>query len=295
VQNRTIGNRQVSAIGLGGMPMSIEGRPEREQSIATIHAALDAGITLIDTADAYCLDEDDKHHNEALVRRALASFPGDTSQVVVATKGGLVRPGGRWERYGDPAHLRRTIRESHQALGGDRPIGLWQLHAPDPAWTLAEMLEPVREAQERGLVQYVGLSNVTLAELREAQRHVEIVSVQNQYNPWEREADRSGLLAACEQEGLVFLPWGPLGGSRRVTRLREIAALRELADEHEVSVQRVVLAWLLSRSPAMLPIPGASRIESVEDSVAADRVALRADEIARIDRETLPTTARPAS
>lgn len=278
----------VGALGLGAMPLSLAGRPSEPQATAVIHRALALGVTFIDTADAYCLDEADKHHNEALIRRALASYPGDTSGVVVATKGGLVRPGGRWERYGDPAHLRSAIRRSFEALGGERPIALWQLHAPDPVWTLAEMLEPAREAQQAGLIQYVGLSNVTLEQLREARRHVDVVSVQNQYNPWERDADTSGLLTYCEQEDIVFLPWGPLGGSRRVTRLREIPALREIADEHGISVQRLVLAWLLRRSPAILPIPGASRVESIEDSAAATRVDLQPDEIARIDREASP-------
>ncbi len=142
---------EVSALGFGAMNLSLASRPPEEQSIAVIHRALDLGVTLIDTADAYCRDETDTHHNERLIRKAFASYGGDAASVVVATKGGCVRPGGRWETDGDPGHLRRTIRDSHAALGG-QPIALWQHHAPDPRVPVEESLAAVREAVDEGLV-----------------------------------------------------------------------------------------------------------------------------------------------
>jgi pyridoxine 4-dehydrogenase len=264
------------------MPLSLDARPPEEQAIAVIHRALDLGVTLIDTADAYCIDERDKHHNERLIAKALSAYKTDTSGVVVATKGGLMRPNGDWISNGDPKHIQRTIQESYQALGKLRPIPLWQLHAPDPRFDLSETLQPVREAVDEGLIRFVGLSNVSVAEIERAREVVEIVSVQNQYHPWRRSAEKDGVLAYCEREGLSFLPWSPLGGSDRVRRLNDIPVLRSLSLERGVSPQRIVLAWMLARSPAILPIPGASKMPNLEDSVAAAELVLSPEEVGRI-------------
>lgn len=276
----------VSAIGLGAMPLSLDGRPSEEKAIALIHRALKLGITLIDTADAYCLDERDKHHNERLIAKALATYEGLTEPkgVMVATKGGLMRPNGDWVSNGDPKHIRSTIQESYHALGGRRPIPLWQLHAPDSRFELRETLRPAREAVDEGLIRFVGLSNVSVDEIEEAREIVEIVSVQNRYNPWDRSPERDGVLAYCEKEGLTFLPWSPLGGSDRVERLKDIPVLRALAYEKGLSPQRLVLAWMMARSPAILPIPGASKIPNLEDSAAAETLTLSRDEVEKIDR-----------
>jgi aryl-alcohol dehydrogenase-like predicted oxidoreductase len=276
----------VSAIALGGMPMSIANRPSEAQAIAVIHRALDLGITFIDTADSYCLDESDKHHNEKLIHKALSIYPGDVSQVVVATKGGLMRPNGSWTRNGNPAHLRQTIRESFAALGGEKPIDVWQYHAPDPQYTIAESLAPVKEAVEAGLIRFVGVSNFSVEQIKQAQDVVEIVSVQNQYSPWERQPEIDGVLRYCEQEGLTFLPWSPFGGRRRHQNLADISAIAQLAKTKGVSVYNIVLAWLRSKSPAILPIPGASKVASVEDSARAVNVTLSESEVQTIDRET---------
>jgi aryl-alcohol dehydrogenase-like predicted oxidoreductase len=276
----------VSAIGLGGMPMSISNRPPESESIQVIHRALDLGITFIDTADSYCLDESDKHHNERLISQALSSYKGDVSHVVVATKGGLMRPHGNWVRNGNPKHLRQTIRESFQALGGSKPIDLWQYHAPDPKYTIAESLAPVKEAVETGLIRFVGVSNFSVEQIKQAQDVVEIISVQNQYSPWERQPELDSVLKYCEQEGLTFLPWSPFGGSRRHENLQDIPAIAHLAQEKGVSVYCIVLAWLRSKSPAILPIPGASKISSIEDSVNAINVQLSEAEIQKIDQAT---------
>lgn len=274
---------QISAIGLGGMPLSLKGRPSESEAIAVIHKALDLGVTLIDTADSYCQDESDKHHNERLIAKALEKYPQDTSSVRVATKGGLMRPQGSWTRNGNPEHLRETIRQSHEALGGSKPIDLWQYHSPDSNCTIEEALTPAKEAVERGLIRYVGVSNFSVEQIERARQVVDIVSVQNQYNPWHREPEFDGVLDYCEKEGLIFFPWSPLGGSSRVSRLEDIKVLVELAKNKQVSVYQIVLAWLRAKSPCIVPIPGASRISSIEDSVKALDVELSSEDVERIE------------
>ncbi len=276
----------VSAIGLGGMPMSLSDRPPESQSVNVIHRALDLGITIIDTADSYCKDEPDKHHNERLIHKALQSYTGDVSNVVVATKGGLMRPNGNWTSNGNPQHLRETIRISFETLGGDKPIDIWQYHAPDPDYTIEESLAPAKEAVEAGMIRFVGVSNFSVAQIKQARDVVDIVSVQNQYNPWYRQPETDGVLEYCENEGLTFLPWSPLGGSRRHASLQDFPVIAQLAKEKGVSVYCIVLAWLRSKSPCILPIPGASKTNSIEDSVRAVDVKLSDDEVQRIDRET---------
>ncbi|WP_414753434.1 aldo/keto reductase [Anabaena sp. CCY 9910] len=272
----------VSAIGLGGMPMSIYNRPPESDSIQVIHRALDLGVTFIDTADSYCKDESDKHHNERLIHKALSSYPGDTSQVVVATKGGLMRPNESWTRNGNPEHLRQTIRVSFEALGGEKPIDVWQYHFPDPEYTIAESLAPVKEAVEAGLIRFVGVSNFSVEQIKQARDVVDIVSVQNQYSPWERQPEKDGVLQYCEQEKLTFLPWSPFGGRRRHQDLQDISAIAQLAKAKGVSVYSIVLAWLRAKSPTILPIPGASKISSIEDSVSAVNVKLTNEEVQKI-------------
>jgi aryl-alcohol dehydrogenase-like predicted oxidoreductase len=277
---------EVSVIGIGGMPMSLSGRPDEATSVAAIHRALELGVTFIDTADAYCIDEGDKHHNETLIARALASFPGDTSKVVVATKGGLMRHEGRWPRNGDPAHLRKTIRESHAALGGERPLDLWQLHAPDPDFAIEESLAAAREAVADGLVRYVGVSNFDVSQIEQARAVIDIVSVQNQHNPWHRKPEEDGVLAYCEREGLTFLPWSPFGGRQRAAKLGDSApVLLELAEELEATPHQVMLAWLRALSPCILPIPGISKAASAEGCAAAAALTLNDAQRGRLDAQ----------
>jgi aryl-alcohol dehydrogenase-like predicted oxidoreductase len=276
----------LSAIGLGGMPMSISNRPPESQSIEVIHRALDLGITFIDTADSYCKDESEKHHNERLIHKALSSYKGDISQVIVATKGGLMRPDGNWITNGNPEHLRQTIRASFEALGGTKPIDIWQYHAPDTNYTIEESLAPVKEAVEAGLIRFVGVSNFSVEQIKRARDVVDIVSVQNQYSPWQRQPENDSVLKYCEQQGLTFLPWSPFGGRRRHQNLQDIPAIAQLAKEKGVSVYNIVLAWLRSKSPAILPIPGASKVSSIEDSVQAINVKLSDEEVQKIDRAT---------
>lgn len=287
METKQLGNTalSISAIGLGGMPMSLSNRPTESQAIAVIHRALALGVTLIDTADSYCKDESDKHHNERLIAKALQQYQGDTSQVIVATKGGLMRPDGNWVRNGNPNHLRETIRTSFEALGGTKPIDVWQYHAPDPNYTIKAALTPAQEAVNEGLIRFIGVSNFSVEQIKEARDLVEVVSVQNQYNPWYRQPEHDGVLKYCETENLTFFPWSPLGGSRRVSSLQDIAVIAQLAQEKGVSVYQIVLAWLRAKSPCIVPIPGASKVSSIEDSVAAAQVKLSEAEVSRLDKE----------
>nr|WP_255527293.1 aldo/keto reductase [Trichocoleus sp. FACHB-46] len=271
---------------MGGMPMSLSDRPTETQAIATIHRALDLGVTLIDTADSYCKDESDKHHNERLIHKALQQYDGEKSHVKVATKGGLMRPNGSWTRNGNPEHLRETIRVSFEALGGEQPIDLWQYHAPDPNYTIEASLTPVKEAVEQGLIRFVGVSNFSVEQIKQARQVVDVVSVQNQYNPWYRQPETDGVLEYCEQEQLTFIPWSPLGGSRRFGKLQDIPAIAQLAQSYNSSVYCIVLAWLRAKSPCVVPIPGASKPSSIENSVQAIEVQLSAADITAIDRAT---------
>ena len=288
METKQLGNTgvSISAIGLGGMPMSLSDRPPESEAIKVIHRALDLGVTLIDTADSYCKDESDKHHNERLIAQALQQYKGDISQITVATKGGLMRPNGSWTRNGNPEHLRQTIRISFETLGGEKPIDIWQYHAPDPEYSIEESLAPAKEAIAQGMIRFIGVSNFSLEQIKRARDVVEIVSVQNQYNPWYRQPESDGVLEYCEQEKLTFFPWSPLGGSRRVSKLEEIDAIAQLAKEKGVSVYQIVLAWLRAKSDAIVPIPGASKVSSIEDSLKAVQVQLSEIEVQHIDRAT---------
>src|SRR5690242_21778792 len=231
MQQRSLGDTQVSAIGLGGMPMSIEGRPDEERSIRTIHAALDAGVTLIDTADAYHRDAGEVGHNESLIAEALKSWGGDTSSVVVATKGGHLRPGdGSWTRNGDPAYLKQAARDSARRLGVDA-IGLYQFHRPDPKVPYAESVGALVELLDEGVIARAGISNASVAQIDEANEVLggRLASVQNQFSP--AFLDSRAELEHCAAIGIAFLPWSPLGGIRRAADLgATFGAFAEVAE-----------------------------------------------------------------
>ncbi|MGW2093943.1 aldo/keto reductase [Promicromonospora sukumoe] len=285
MQLRTIGGRPVSAIGLGGMPMSIEGRPDRERSIATIHAALDAGVTLIDTADAYHQFADEVGHNEELIAEALRSYGADTSGVLVATKGGSRRPGdGSWTQDGRPEYLKEAAKASAKRLGVDA-VGLYQFHRPDPKVPFGDSVGAIRDLLDEGVIELAGISNANPDQIREANDILggRLVSVQNQFSP----RFRSSLpeLELCAELGIAFLPWSPLGGislARSGELGAEFSAFQEIADAHGVSPFRVTLAWELALAPVVVPIPGASRPESITDSAQATELTLTADEVARL-------------
>jgi aryl-alcohol dehydrogenase-like predicted oxidoreductase len=279
---RRLGGVQVSAIGLGEMQLSLAGRPGEDRAVRTIHAALDAGVTLIDTADAYCIDESEVGHGERLVAKALAAWPGDRDRVLVATKGGHTRPGGAWDLDGRPEYLRRACEASLRALGVEA-IGLYQFHRPDPKVPFLESVGALAELKAAGKVRLVGLSNVSVDQISQAREVVEVASVQNEFSPRFRRSE--GELAWCAANRIAFLPWGPLGGSDRSRDLGgRHRAFAEVADAHGVSPQQVALAWELAKAPVVIPIPGASRPETILDSLAAATLRLSGDELARLDR-----------
>lgn len=284
MHERRIGDVKVSAIGLGGMPMSIEGRPDRARSIAAIHAALDAGVTLIDTADAYHLLAGEVGHNEKLIAEALASYHGDTSGALVATKGGHLRPGdGTWTLNGSHAYLQQACEASLRRLGVEA-IGLYQFHRPDPEVPYADSVGAIRDLLDAGKIRMAGISNADPAQIRLAQEILggRLVSVQNQFSPGFRSSEPE--LELCTELGIAFLPWSPLGGIGRAAGLGErYTAFQQVAAAHQVSPQQVCLAWELAKSPVVIPIPGASRPESIRDSAQAVDLVLSADELRRLD------------
>ncbi len=286
MQVRRIGDLQVGAVGLGAMPMSIEGRPDEARGIATIHAALDAGVTLIDTADAYHLHAGEVGHNETLIAKALATYGGDASGVLVATKGGHLRPGdGSWTLDGSPAHLREACEASLKRLGVEA-IGLYQFHRPDPRVPYAESVGTIRDLLDEGKIVRAGVSNASPEQIREAQEILggRLVSVQNQFSPRYRSSRPE--LDLCDKLGIAFLPWAPLGGISSAADLgSRHAAFAEVAAAHGVSPQRVCLAWMLGLSPVVIPIPGASRPETIRDSVAAVDLVLSDADRARLDTD----------
>jgi aryl-alcohol dehydrogenase-like predicted oxidoreductase len=280
---RRIGDVDVFPIGLGEMPLSVEGRPDEADAIRVVHAALDAGVTLIDTADAYCLGEEDFGHGEALVARALRAWGGDPDDVLVATKGGHTRTGTAWTLDGRPEYLRSACDASLRRLGVEA-IGLWQFHRPDPDVPLEESVGVLVELLDAGKVRLAGVSNFSCDEIRMAHEALggRLAAVQNEFSPRFRTSEDE--LRLCAELGIAFLPWSPLGGMSNAAGLgEEHAAFAEVAREHGVSPQQVCLAWELAKAEVVVPIPGSSRAATILDSVAAASLELSDDELARLD------------
>jgi aryl-alcohol dehydrogenase-like predicted oxidoreductase len=270
---RSIAGVEVHPIGLGEMPMSLRGRPDEDQSIRTMHAALDAGANLIDTADAYAYDDRDIGHGERLFAKALKGRSREG--LIVATKGGLLRDQrGGWPPDGRPEHLRAACEASLRALETDR-IDLYQFHRPDPRVPYAESIGTFKELQDEGKIRWVGISNATVVQLEEALGIVDVVSVQNQLSLGYTGPIAKGELQACTERGIAFLAWSPLGGiSSAAEAAGGVDPVRDAAQAHGVSPQQVALAWLLSLGPTMIPIPGSSRPETITDSLRAAELEL---------------------
>ena len=273
----------VSAMGFGAMPLSSAGRPSEDQAIRTIHAALDAGVTLLDTANVYCLDDSDLGHNERLIAKALAAWSGSRDGVIVATKGGMTRPAGRWERNGGhPDRLRRACEGSLKALGVER-IDLYQYHAPDPNVPFADSVGALAELRTQGKIRWVGLSNVSVAQIEEARGMVPITTVQNRLNPFFRQAVEEGVVAHCGAQGIGLLAYSPVGGGRLNKKLPDHPVVRPIAQRLGVSPHAVVLAWVLAQGPAVIPIPGSRTPEHVRDAISAVDLTLSPEDIAAIN------------
>jgi aryl-alcohol dehydrogenase-like predicted oxidoreductase len=265
------GDLTVNRLGFGAMRITGTGiwgePPSRAQAIATLRRVVELGVNFIDTADSY-----GPSVSEELIAEALHPYPDD---LVIATKGGLVRPGpGRWDADGHPEHLREACEGSLRRLKLEQ-IPLYQLHRVDPDVPLAESLGAIAELKNEGKIRHVGVSNVTEDELREAQQILPIVSVQNRFNVTDRQSQP--LIDLCEQDDLVFLPWAPIQQAER--RVAVAAA----AENHGVTDRQIVLAWLLVKSPAIIPIPGTGSPEHAEENVAAASIELTAEEIRAIN------------
>ncbi|MBI4500548.1 MAG: aldo/keto reductase [Gemmatimonadetes bacterium] len=283
------GAAEVSAIGYGGMMISIQGRPPEEQGIRAIHAALDSGATLIDTADVYCLDDGDIGHNERLIAKALKLWSGPRDHIVIATKGGLTRPAGQWHRKADPAHLRQACDCSLEALGVER-IDLYQLHAPDSNVPFTDSVGTLAELQRQGKVRWLGLSNVSVKEIEKAGKIIDVVTVQNRLNPFFREALKREMLVGpsvvehCTGKGIGFLAYSPVGGGRLNKKLPGHPVLEPIAKRYGASAHAVAIAWVRAKGSTVIPIPAGRDPQHVRDSMSAADIDLTPDDIEAIDR-----------
>lgn len=272
---------KISGIGFGGMHLSIQGRPPEDVGRKVLNAAIDAGVTFIDTADVYCLDDDDIGHNERLIASALRER-GDSETIRVGTKGGLRRPKGAWTNDGTPKHIREACERSLRALGVDQ-IFLYQFHAPDQAFPFEKSVEAFAQLQREGKCRYVGISNVGIAHIEKASRIVDVVSVQNRLNPYFRESIEDGVVAECERRDITFLAYSPLGGGRLTKKIPKFEVLATIASAHGVSPHAVTLAWVRSKGKTVVPIPSATKPETAIDSAKSASLRLTPDEIAAID------------
>jgi pyridoxine 4-dehydrogenase len=269
------GELEVHRLGFGAMRITGEGiwgpPPDPEAARRLLRRAVELGVDLIDTADSYGPEV-----SEELIAEALHPYP---EGLVIATKGGLLRTGpGEWPRDARPERLKRACEASLRRLRLDR-IDLYQLHAVDPAVPLEESLDALRELQAEGKIRHVGVSNVSVEELERAREVVDVVSVQNRYNLADRGSE--DVLEACARAGIAFIPWFPLATGRLARRGGPLA---EVARAHDATPGQVALAWLLRHSAVMLPIPGTSSVEHLEENVAASRLSLSDEELEAISR-----------
>jgi aryl-alcohol dehydrogenase-like predicted oxidoreductase len=289
IGNDTVGRVEVGAIGLGLMTFDQTGTQPREQLADTVRAALDVGVTLFDTADAYGPGDEKgagaQGENERLIASLLDEL-GVRDRVLLATKGGHVRTeGGGWDTDSSAAHLKEAVDASLVRLGVDQ-LALWQHHRPDPKVPYDEVIGTLKEIADSGKVRMIGLSNADPEQIRAAHAVLgdALVSVQNQYSPKFRSSRPE--IDVCEELGLAFLPWSPLGGLSDAKELAEQhPAFAAVAEERGVSAQQVALAWELAQSPVVIPIPGAKRPQSIRDSAAAADLDLTPDELARLDAD----------
>jgi aryl-alcohol dehydrogenase-like predicted oxidoreductase len=281
MRTRRIADREVSAIGLGAMEFSVDGHPDLDQAIRTVHAALDAGVRLIDTADAYTPSGTEPGHNERIVAEALNRWSGDADDVLVATKAGHTRTAsGGWGTNGRPDYIKAACERSLKALGVEA-IGLYQYHRPDRSVPYAETIGAFKGLLDDGKVRLIGISNADTAQIELAASIVPLASVQNEFSP--RFRSSYGELLLCAQRGIAFLPWSPLGGMGQARALgNRHAAFARIAAAHGVSPQQVCLAWELALAPVVIPIPGCSRPETILDSAAAADLELTDAEFAEL-------------
>jgi len=275
------------------MRLSTERDRDDERGIEVLHAGLDLGVRFLDTADAYCLDDSETGHNERLIARALASWNGDRSRLVVATKGGLTRPNGHWVPDGRARHLREACESSLKALGIER-IDLYQLHATDPRVPFSTSVRALAALKDEGLVARIGLCNVNVGQIEEACGIAEVSAVQVEVSVSLDENLLNGVVDYCLIHGIQLVAYRPLGGSRRVRQLRHEPALRELAERHGATAAEIALAWLNALSPHVVSIPGPTKLATVESIVRAHTIRLSTEERDRIGRRRGGSSDSPA-
>lgn len=274
---------RVNPIGLGAMPLSIAGRPDAERAAGVIRRFIGLGGNFIDTANVYCLDDGDLGHNERLIASVLRELGSAADGVIVATKGGLRRPGGDWTVDGSPEWLRASCEKSLSDLGVDC-ISLYQLHAVDPRVGLESSLKELVRLRDEGMIRHIGLSNVSLAQIKAALDVAPVAAVQNRCNVFERQDVRNGLVEYCGARGLAYIAHSPVGGHHGHVRLRQSPLLAEMSARYRCSPYALALAWLLAKGEHVLAIPGASRIASVEDSLTASGLRLSVQDLDVLDR-----------
>lgn len=258
------------------------GRPSRSASIELLHRAFDAGVTHVDAADSYAVDAYEMGHNERLIAEAISTWDGDSSQITVATKGGHTRDtAGGWGLNGTGEYLRRACEKSREALGVDR-IHLYYHHRPDPNTPIESTAEALASLKEEGLVENVGLSNVSVEQIDAASEFVPIAAVQNEFSPRFRSSAHE--LAYCEERSIAFIPWRCFGGiSDSAERSETYAAFDAVATKHDATAQQVCLAWCLQQASNVLVIPGSTRVETLLDSLAASDLRLDSEDMAVLD------------
>jgi aryl-alcohol dehydrogenase-like predicted oxidoreductase len=284
IRKITLGHtgKSVNAIGLGAMPLSLDNRPDETAAIQVIKAFIDGGGDFIDTANVYCIDDNDVGHNERLIYKALSQL-GKCDEIIVATKGGLRRPKGRWDVDATPGWLRVSCEKSLKDLNTDC-IYLYQLHAPDPNVPITESVGELSRLQAEGKIKYIGLSNVNSHEIMQALTITPVLSVQNRCNVLERKSFTNGVVELCHKENIVFIPHSPVGGHFNHTRLVKSAPLRRIAEKQGVTVYQIALAWLLHKGQHILPIPGASKVSSITASLQAIHIHLDKGDIRILDK-----------
>lgn len=286
-----LGNLEVP-LALGLLRLSTEARPSEADAIKVIHHALDRGIRVLDLADVYCRDESDLHYAERLARKALDQWKGSRETVRLLTKAGLARPKGKWRPNARPERLRASVEGSLQALGVEQ-LFLFLLHVNDPSVPFEDSLATLAELQKAGKIKHLGLCNVSIAEVRQAERHFKVEALQCELSVMSRKASTAGLRALAEQMGIVFLAHRPLGGHAKVDKLLKNRAMKPLATKYKVPPHEVALATLLDLSGPVLPLVGATRVESLDSSLRALKLTL--DDEDRTRREKISFEPTPAA
>lgn len=269
-------------IGFGTWPLSREGRPSDSESLHVLLAALDAGIDFFDTADAYCRDQSEAGYSERMLAKALSLRK--QAAPFIATKGGCLRPNGAWEMNGTRKHLSEACDASLKALQVDS-IDLYQLHAPDKKIPWLETVGILAGLKKAGKIRHIGLCNVSLTEIEEARKITDILSIQNECNPFNLRAIHEGIVPYCEQNNLAFIAYCPVNGPYQHQRVAQHLLLSQIAEKHRISSYQAALAWLLTCSSCLIPIPGSTKIEHVLSNFEARKVRLSAEQVDLLDRE----------